>query len=542
MISDIQPGRVYKIPFPFTDLSGAKARPALALSSSDIHGDVRFVFITRTPPQAMEGTLELQPYHYDGQPLPFKSFLRMDKVFLLSGGIVLKELARLNRRAMADIHRKMILQGIPDFYSPAHAQEPFIPGKTPVRYAGRVFDEKEIQAAVEASLDFWLTEGRFAEEFQAELAAKVGTEYAILANSGSSANLLAITALTSHLLGERRLKPGDEVITVAAGFPTTVNPIILNGLISVFVDVDIPTYNVVTDQIAEAISPKTRAIFIAHTLGNPFNLAEVLKIVKKHDLFLVEDCCDALGSTYTVNDPSPKTSFVGTYGRIATFSFYPAHHITLGEGGVVLTSDETVARAVRSLKDWGRDCYCGPGENNTCGRRFSGKYGDLPQGYDHKYVYSHIGYNLKATDIQAAIGVEQLKKLDRFCAARRENFKRWTAGFQKYEDRFILPQATEGGDPAWFAFPVTVHETAGFTRTDLTNYLSEHLVGTRNLFSGSLLRQPAYLHIPHRKIGDLPNTDRIMNDSFFLGTFPGIGREQIDYTMNVIDEFIKNKV
>lgn len=305
---------------------------------------------------------------------------------------------------------------------------------------------------------------------------------------------------------------------------------------------DIPTYNVIPDQVAKAISPKTRAIFIAHTLGNPFNLAEVLKIVKKHDLFLVEDCCDALGSTYTVNDPLPKTSFVGTYGRIATFSFYPAHHITLGEGGVVLTSDETVARAVRSLKDWGRDCYCGPGENNTCGRRFSGKYSDLPQGYDHKYVYSHIGYNLKATDIQAAIGVEQLKKLDRFCAARRENFKRWTAGFQKYEDRFILPQATEGGDPAWFAFPVTVHETAGFTRTDLTNYLSEHLVETRNLFSGNLLRQPAYLHIPHRKIGDLPNTDRIMNDSFFLGTFPGIGREQIDYTMNVIDEFIKNKV
>lgn len=441
--------------------------------------------------------------------------------------------------------RQQIAALVNEFHQARSSNQIYMPGKTPVRYAGRVFDEKEMQAAVEASLDFWLTEGRFTEEFQAELAAKIGVEYAILTNSGSSANLLAITALTSHLLGDRRLKPGDEVITVAAGFPTTVNPIILNGLIPVFVDVDIPTYNVITNQIENAISPKTRAIFIAHTLGNPFNLSEVLKIVKKHNLFLVEDCCDALGSTYTMNSPSLtnnnlilKTSFLGSFGHIATCSFYPAHHITLGEGGAVLASDEILARAIRSLKDWGRDCYCGPGENNTCGRRYSGKYGDLPEGYDHKYVYSHIGYNLKATDIQAAIGVEQLKKLDRFCAARRENFVSWTAGFQKYEDRFILPQATEGGDPAWFAFPVTVREAAGFTRTELTNYLSEHLVETRNLFSGNILRQPAYLNIPHRKIGDLPNTDRIMNDTFFLGTFPGLGKEQIDFTMSAIGDFI----
>jgi len=447
----------------------------------------------------------------------------------------------------AEIRQKLAAL-VAEFHKIRSSKQEYIPGKTPVRYAGRVFDEKEIQAAVEASLDFWLTEGRFTEEFQAELAAKIGIEYAILTNSGSSANLLAITALTSHLLGDRCLKPGDEVITVAAGFPTTVNPIILNGLVPVFVDVDIPTYNVITKQIEETIGPKTRAIFIAHTLGNPFNLSEVLKIVKKHDLFLVEDCCDALGSTYTMNSPSPtnhdlapKTSFLGSFGHIATCSFYPAHHITLGEGGAVLTSDEVLARAICSLKDWGRDCYCGPGENNTCGRRFSGKYGDLPEGYDHKYVYSHIGYNLKATDIQAAIGVEQLKKLDRFCAARRENFKQWTASFQKYQDRFILPQATKDGDPAWFAFPVTVREKAGFTRTELTNYLSEHLVETRNLFSGNLLRQPAYLNITHRKIGDLCNTDRIMNDTFFLGTYPGLGAEQIDYAMKVIADFIKAK-
>ncbi len=444
--------------------------------------------------------------------------------------------------------RRQIASLVAEFHQVRSAKQAYIPGKTPVRYAGRVFDEKEIQVAVDASLDFWLTEGRFTEEFQAELAAKVGTEYAILTNSGSSANLLAVTALTSHLLGDRRLKPGDEVITVAAGFPTTVNPIILNGLIPVFVDVDLLTYNIIIDQIAWAISPKTRAVFIAHTLGNPFDLEGILKIVSEHDLFLIEDCCDALGSTYTARDhhhgpkslaPSPR--FTGSFGHLATFSFYPAHHITLGEGGAVLTSDETLVRAVRSLKDWGRDCYCGPGENNTCGRRFSGQYGDLPKGYDHKYVYSHIGYNLKATDIQAAIGVEQLKKLDRFCAARRENFKQWMVGFQIYENRFILPRATEGGDPAWFAFPVTVRESAGFTRTDLTNYLSEHLVETRNLFSGNLLRQPAYLHVPHRKIGELPNTDRIMNDTFFLGTFPGIGQEQIDYTMKVITEFFKSK-
>jgi CDP-6-deoxy-D-xylo-4-hexulose-3-dehydrase len=300
---------------------------------------------------------------------------------------------------------------------------------------------------------------------------------------------------------------------------------------------------------------------MAHTLGNPFNLDEVMRIVKKHDLFLIEDCCDALGSKYRRLEDwkigrlagkssappslqpsgSPALQFVGTYGHLATFSFYPAHHITVGEGGAVLTSDETLARILRSLKDWGRDCYCGPGENNTCGRRFSGQYGDLPHGYDHKYVYSHIGYNLKATDIQAAIGVEQLKKLNSFCEARRRNFKLWTEGFRKYEDRFILPKATDSSDPAWFAFPVTVRSDAGFSRTDMTNYLNQHLVETRNLFAGNLLRQPAYLNIPHRKIGDLPNTDRIMNGTFFLGTYPGIGEEQIEYTMNVVGNFLKDR-
>lgn len=457
--------------------------------------------------------------------------------------------------------RNQIAALVVEFHTVRTEEKKFIPGKTPVRYAGRVFDEKEIQAVVEASLDFWLTEGRFTEEFQAEFAATVGTEYALLVNSGSSANLLAMTALTSPLLEERCLKPGDEVIAVAAGFPTTLNPIIINNLIPVFIDVDIPTYNANVNQISEAVSPKTRAIFIAHTLGNPFNLDEVLKIVNEHDLFLIEDCCDALGSKYrrsegervrgsenitpshlhTLTSSSVDFTMVGTFGHLATFSFYPAHHITLGEGGAVLTSDETLARIVRSLKDWGRDCYCGPGENNTCGRRFSGQYGNLPRGYDHKYVYSHIGYNLKATDMQAAIGVEQLKKLEQFCSARRSNFNMWTESFKKYEDRFILPVATENSDPAWFAFPVTVRKEAGFTRTELTNYLNENLVETRNLFGGNLLRQPAYLNIKHRKIGNLANTDRIMNDTFFLGTFPGIGSEQIEYTMDVIKNFLTSR-
>ncbi len=431
--------------------------------------------------------------------------------------------------------RDKISRLVAEFHKARTTEQKFIPGKTPIRYSGRVFDEKEIQAAVEASLDFWLTEGRFAEKFQSELAEKVGVEYALLVNSGSSANLLALTALTSPLLGEKQLKPGDEVITVATGFPTTLNPIIQNGLVPVFVDVDISTYNAKVEEIEFAISKKTRAIFIAHTLGNPFDLNQIMKIIDKYDLYLIEDNCDALGSTY--HDKN-----TGTFGHLATCSFYPAHHITTGEGGAVLTSDITLARIVRSLKDWGRDCYCGPGESNICGRRFSRQFGTLPYGYDHKYVYSHIGYNLKMTDIQAAIGLEQLKKLDRFCYVRCDNFKQWIRGFKAYKEYFILPEATKGSDPAWFTFPISVRDNANFTRTELTNYLNENLIETRNLFGGNLLRQPAYQNIKHRTISDLKNTDRIINDTFFLGTYPGIGSEQIEYTMDVVKNFLTSRV
>lgn len=430
--------------------------------------------------------------------------------------------------------RDKIVSLVAEHYNVRFAGRPFIPGKTPVRYAGRVFDEKEIQSLVDAALDFWLTSGRFSDAFEAASSGFCGLECIMLANSGSSANLLALSALTSPLLGEKRLRPGDEVISVAAGFPTTVNPIIQNGLVPVFVDVDIGSYNAIVGQVKKGISSKTKAIFLAHTLGNPFDLDELMQIAEENNLWLIEDCCDALGSTY-------KEKMVGTFGHLATFSFYPAHHITMGEGGAVGTNDEQLARIVMSLRDWGRDCYCKTGRNNTCRKRFTGQFGSLPPGYDHKYVYSHIGYNLKPTDLQAAIGVEQIKKLPAFCEARRKNYKLWIEGFGEWKDSFILPCATQGSDPAWFAFPVTVKSGAGFTRTELTGYLDEHLVETRNLFAGNLLRQPAYLSIEKRVVGDLKNTDIVMNDTFFLGTYPGLTEEQIEYALRCISEFLKNK-
>jgi CDP-6-deoxy-D-xylo-4-hexulose-3-dehydrase len=419
-----------------------------------------------------------------------------------------------------------------ELYEKKFADRSFEPGTTPVRYAGRVFDEREIQNLVEASLDFWLTSGRFSEEFESRFAEFVGAEYAFLVNSGSSANLVAFTALTSPLLGERRLLPGDEVIAVAAGFPTTVNPIIQNGLIPVFCDIDIGTYNIDVEELRKAIGPRTKAIFLAHTLGNPYDLDAVMKIVEEHGLWLVEDCCDALGSTY-------RGKMVGGFGCIATCSFYPAHHLTMGEGGCVFTSDDKLARIARSLRDWGRDCYCSGGESNTCGKRFSGQYGSLPKGYDHKYVYSHIGYNLKVTDMQAAIGVAQLDKLPDFIVQRKNNFKRWLDGFSGWRDYFILPEATAGADPSWFAFPVTVKDDVGFSRTDLTNYLSSRLVETRNLFAGNILRQPGYLDIEHRVApGGLSRTDFAMTNTFFLGVYPGLSESHIAYTLSVLSDFL----
>lgn len=430
--------------------------------------------------------------------------------------------------------RKEILEKVKEFYGAAHDRsgEEFIPGKTRVNYAGRVFDAQELVRLVDSSLDFWLTAGRYAEEFSGKLEDFYDVSDVILTNSGSSSNLLAVSALTSETLGERRLMPGDEVITVSAGFPATVSPIVQNRLVPVFLDVEIGTYNVDVSQLEGAFSSKTKAVFIAHTLGNPFDLDAVTAFCEKHGLWLIEDNCDALGSTY-------RGRLTGTFGHIATGSFYPAHHITTGEGGCVITDDPQLARVIKSFRDWGRDCYCEGGENNTCGCRFTKQYGTLPKGYDHKYVYSHIGYNLKMTDMQAAIGAAQMDKLDLFTARRKENFRLLTEGFQGLEDFFILPQATEHSDPSWFAYILTLRENTPFSRVELAQYLDGNLIETRGLFAGNLLRQPGYMNIEHRVVGDLKNTDYIMNNTLFMGVFPGLTEAKINYVTAKVHEFTK---
>jgi CDP-4-dehydro-6-deoxyglucose reductase, E1 len=428
--------------------------------------------------------------------------------------------------------RKKILQLTAEYYKEQFAAKDFIPGESRVRYAGRIFDEQEIINLVDASLDFWLTEGRYAEQFAGKISGMLGVKNVLLTNSGSSANLLAFSALTSDKLGERRLKPGDEVISVAAGFPSTITPILQNQCVPVFVDVDIPTYNVDVDKLEAAITEKTKCIFLAHTLGNPFDVDAVVALAKKYNLWLLEDNCDALGSTY-------KGKFTGSFGHLATLSFYPAHHITTGEGGAVLTNDESLAKLVRSFRDWGRDCYCLGGRNNTCGERFSQQFGTLPFGYDHKYVFSEIGYNLKMTDMQAAIGAAQIDKLSEFSEHRRKNFQRYSAIFSNHQDYFILPKVTEGSDPSWFSYIVTVKKEAPFTREELTQYLNAQKIETRNLFAGNMTRQPAMMHKQFRIAGALTNTDTIMNQTFFLGTYPGITAEMMEYVEQAMDAFIR---
>ncbi|MCK4446334.1 MAG: lipopolysaccharide biosynthesis protein RfbH [Candidatus Marinimicrobia bacterium] len=434
-----------------------------------------------------------------------------------------------------EIIREEIKNKVIEYYQEKFGKcDIFIPGKSKVNYAGRVFDENELINLVNSSLDFWLTAGRFTEEFEMKLAEYLNVSDTILTNSGSSANLIAISTLTSPKLGDKRLKPGDEVITVAAGFPATVAPIVQNNLVPVFVDVEIGTYNAISKKIEEAISPKTKAIFIAHTLGNPFDLNAVMGLVKKYDLWLIEDNCDALGSKY-------NGKLTGTFGQIATLSFYPAHHITTGEGGCVITNDENLARIARSFRDWGRDCYCVGGENNTCGKRFSQQFGTLPYGYDHKYVYSHIGYNLKMTDMQAAIGCAQMDKLEYFTEKRKINFKKIYEGLKPYEKYLILPKATPKSDPLWFSFIITIRENNKFNRNDLRDFLESNLIETRSLFCGNILRQPAFLNIKHRVIGNLDNTDYIMNNTFFIGVYPGLSDENIDYVIYKFNEFFNDR-
>ena len=447
---------------------------------------------------------------------------------------VSKSLSKSNHDEQEKNLRSQVFAAVQNYYQFKFAPRSFVPGQTYIPVSGKVFDQDELIKLVDASLDFWLTTGRYAAEFEERFAAWMGNKHCLLVNSGSSANLLALTALTSPKLGERRLKPGDEVVTVAAGFPTTVNPIFQNQLVPVFVDVKLPSYEIDIDQLEAALSDKTRAIMVAHTLGNPFNLEAVMAFAQKHDLWVVEDNCDAVGSLYA----GQKT---GTFGHLATVSFYPAHHMTMGEGGAIVTNDTRLKKIVESFRDWGRDCWCAPGVDNTCGKRFGWQLGDLPFGYDHKYTYSHVGYNLKMTDMQAAVGVAQLDKLPDFVAKRRQNFEFLHQQLQDLQDVLVLPQATANSEPSWFGFPIYVKEDAPFIRNDLVRYLEDKRIGTRLLFGGNLVRQPLYQGLNYRVIGDLSNADRVMQGVFWVGVFPGLTEEMLTYVAETIREFCRAK-
>lgn len=427
--------------------------------------------------------------------------------------------------------KKEIIEKVSEYGKLKYSTNPFVAQETVIPPSGKVLDENELVHMVDASLDGWLTTGRFNEEFEKKLANFLGVKYLLTTNSGSSANLLAFSALTSDQLGDRAIKPGDEVITVAGGFPTTVNPMMHYGVTPVFVDLDLATHNIDVTQLENAYSPKVKAIMIAHSLGNPFNLKAILDFCKKYNLWLIEDNCDALGSKY-------NGQLTGTFGDIGTLSFYPAHHITMGEGGAVFTQNAKLKKIIESFRDWGRDCYCQPGKDNTCGKRFNWQLGDLPQGYDHKYTYSHMGFNLKITDMQAACGLAQLDKLESFIQARKDNFDYLKAKLQSCEDFIHLPEATENSDPSWFGFLITLKENAGVSRVDFLKYLDQNKIGTRLLFAGNLTKQPYMKNRQYRIVGNLDNTDYIMNNSFWIGVYPGLNKEMLDYVIMHIETFL----
>jgi CDP-6-deoxy-D-xylo-4-hexulose-3-dehydrase len=430
--------------------------------------------------------------------------------------------------------RAKILDLVEEYHALGHARPAFVPGVSPCPVNGRVYEASDMRSLADSALDFWLTTGRFNDAFEAGLAERTGSEFVLTVNSGSSANLVAFSALTSPKLKARALKPGDEVITAATGFPTTVNPILGAGLVPVFVDMLPDTYNFDPAKVAEAITPKTKAIVAAHTLGNPFDLAAIRKLCDDHGLWLMEDCCDALGSTYDGKK-------VGLFGDIATLSFYPAHHITTGEGGAVFTNDAFLRRLAESFRDWGRDCYCAPGCDNTCGKRFGWKMGGLPKGYDHKFTYGHLGYNLKMTDMQASVGLAQLDHLDDFITARKRNFTALKTGLADLQDMLALPEATPNSDPSWFGFPITVKPGAPFSRNDLTQHLDAHKIGTRLLFAGNLVRQPYMEGRNFRVHGDLAIADNLMNNSFWIGVYPGLKSDHIAYMLEVIHDFCRSR-
>jgi CDP-6-deoxy-D-xylo-4-hexulose-3-dehydrase len=506
---------------------GRGDQPLIALSAPDADGYLRFAPIVPADKRSQGFGLMLETTDFTVGGM--SGWLRLDRVGWQYIEVA-ETIGSLKPATLARVHRALCTQEARTYADLAHGAPTFVPGRSPVPPSGKVIGARELELLVEASLDGWLTTGRFNDAFERKLGAYLGRRHVRTTNSGSSANLLAMTALTSHLLGDRALRPGDEVITVAAGFPTTVNPTLQNGLVPVFVDISLPTYNIDPERIEAAVSPRTRAIMIAHTLGNPFDLDAVMDVARRHNLWVVEDCCDALGATY-------RNRKVGTFGHLGTLSFYPAHHITMGEGGAVFTDDDLLRRAIESIRDWGRDCYCAPGRDNTCGKRFKWQLGDMPAGYDHKYTYSHLGYNLKITDMQAAVGLAQLDRLDGFVETRKQNFRHLHARLAPLADRLLLPEATPGSDPSWFGFPMTLLPHVTQTREQLTGFLDRNKIGTRLLFAGNLTRQPYFRERPHRVSGTLENTDRVMARTFWVGVYPGLNAGMLDFSADKIIEF-----
>lgn len=522
MLKSLQAGSL----IPADESRGDAACVVITAPDTDGYGRVAPLLPTDGPGQGLGLMVDAADFSAGGEA----GWLRLDRAGwrTLAGA---RASGVLKPAVLARVHRVLCTDEARSYADIAHAAAPFVPGRSAVPPSGKVIGARELELLVEASLDGWLTTGRFNDAFERRLGQYLGRRYVRTTNSGSSANLLAMSALTSPLLGERALTPGDEVITVAAGFPTTVNPAVQNGLVPVFVDITLPTYNIDPELIEAAISPRTRAIMIAHTLGNPFDLDAVMDVARRHNLWVVEDCCDALGATY-------RGGKVGTFGHIGTLSFYPAHHITMGEGGAVFTEDDTLRRAVESFRDWGRDCYCAPGRDNTCGKRFKWQLGDMPAGYDHKYTFSHLGYNLKITDMQAALGVAQLDRLEGFIEARRRNWRHLAARLAPYADRLLLPEATPGSDPSWFGFLITLLPTVSRSREALTDALNRDKIGTRLLFAGNLTRQPYFRGRAHRVSGTLHNTDLVMERTFWIGVYPGLSTDMLDFAADRIIAFL----
>jgi CDP-6-deoxy-D-xylo-4-hexulose-3-dehydrase len=506
---------------------------ALAISDLDEEGQIEFLQIVICSNICENNELlKIELNDFFGDSLTEEYFLQLNKCFFLSKDNIECKVAKITDFFLEKVLRKRVLLTAKNHFKVKHfrAKDKFEPGD-PIHYAGRCFDEKEIVALIDSSLDFWLTSGRYCEAFDRKFKEFLGVDHVITVNSGSSANLVALSSLTSPKLKDRRIMPGDEVITVAAGFPTTVAPIIQNQAIPVFIDVELGTYNPVIEEIEKALSSKTKAVMIAHTMGVPFPVVEVKEFCKKNKLWLIEDNCDALGSRY-------NGRLTSTFGDLGTFSFYPAHHITMGEGGAVVTNNQELAFICQSFRDWGRDCNCKGGQNNNCGKRFSQQFGTLPFGYDHKYVYSHIGYNLKITEMQAAIGLAQLDKLSSFIIARKQRHEKLDSGLKKHEKHLILHSAPVNSDPSWFGYVITVRPSAPFSRDDLVAALEKARIETRNLFCGNLLRHPAYCNIPHRVIGNLANTDIITNNTFFIGVYPGLTDRMIEYIIETFESFL----